>query len=467
MNDTKHKNVIKKIAISVFWLLVWEIVAHSVSNSLLVPSILDVAKALGRIVISEGFITILITSLGRILTGLLLALMAALILATVSYVSRTVEMLLSPLVLCIKAIPIASYVILLLIWSGSKTLSIGISFLVALPIVYINLLESLKHVNSKYIEMADVFGMKNWNRVWYIYRPQVSAAMMSGVKLACGMGIKAGIAAEIIGIPEYTFGEMLYMSKIHLNMDELFAWTMVIVFSALVVEKVLLYVVEKLLRMQVPVFQKAVLPRRKSSVSQETGTIFIKNITKAYDNVPIIQNLDLQLHSGEVLGVMSPSGSGKTTLFRMLLGLEKPKYGNMDVNGRISAVFQEDLLCEDADVLTNMKLVSSGNKNLLQMANALFEENDLHKKCSLFSGGMKRRAALLRALATEFDILLLDEPFTALDKDARQKAVSLILKEAKGKTILLFTHDEEDIELLNGVCYMEGFNEEGSSDCKQ
>ena len=452
MNREMFLNIMKKTGILIFWLMVWEILSLIVRNSLLVPSLGEIIRALAEILVKEDFCLVLMLSLGKILAGLFFAFMLGAVLAMISYAFQLIEKFLAPLFLCIKAIPVASYVILLLIWQGSEMLSVGISFLVVLPIVYTNILEGLKKTDRKYMEMADVFGVKGWNRLWYIYRPQLSAAILSCVKLGCGMGIKAGVAAEIIGIPKYSFGEMLYMSKIYLSMDALFAWTIVIVISALILEKLLLFLSKVLLTMQVPARENARLPMRNAVSAQNLGTIGFENVSKRFYNKSVVQKFNMQMKAGDVIGIMSPSGSGKSTLFRILLGLAQADRGRVEVYGRISAVFQDNLLCEEADVFTNMKLASSGTKDIGYLAETLLGKVDLHKKCSHYSGGMKRRAALARALSADYDILLLDEPFTALDDAAKEQAADLIKEQAKDKTILLFTHDEKDIKLLNGVC---------------
>lgn len=443
----------KKAGIIVFWLAVWEFLSLAIHNSLILPSVGKTAGALVHILCEKDLYRVLANSLGRILAGFILAFAVGIVLAVCSYVRKTAEDLLSPFFLCIKAVPVASYVILLLFWQGSDMLSVGISFLVAVPVIYTNILEGLKKTDRKLLEMADVFGIGKWNRVWYIYRSELRMPLFSCIKLACSMGVKAGVAAEIIGIPRDSFGEKLYMSKIYLSMDELFAWTVIIVLSAFILEKGILFLAEGIFCVPVYVAENAKIPGKEENQTENTGTIHIENITKKYGDRTLLHHYSLHLAKGDVAGIMAPSGSGKTTLFRIILGLECVDDGTAEVCGAVSAVFQDTLLCEDTDVVTNMKLVSFGKKDTVRMAEELLDREDLHKKCSLFSGGMKRRAAILRALTADYDILLLDEPFVSLDDAARRKAAEFVKKQAQGKTILLFTHDKEDIKLLGGVCY--------------
>lgn len=453
MNRNVLKSTMKNMVILVFWLAVWELLALVVHNSLLVPSLGKIAGALVHIFGEKDLYLVSAHSLGRILTGLLSAFLAGIFLAVLSYKVKIAEDFLNPLFLCIKAVPVASYVILLLIWQGSGKLSVGISFLVALPVIYTSFLEALKKTDENMLEMAEVFGIQKWNRVWYIYRPGLKAAVLSSVKLACSTAVKAGVAAEIIGLPAHSFGEKLYLSKIYLSMDELFAWTILIVLLALLLEKIVLLLAKTVLDVPVFAVENARLPIKGGYSLENLGTIHLENISKMFDNKNVLQNFNLHMNAGEVAGIMAPSGSGKTTLFRILLGLEKADGGTVQVCGRVSAVFQDTLLCESADVITNMKLASSGTKDIRQIAVNLLDTGDIHKKCCFYSGGMKRRASLGRALAADYDILLLDEPFVSLDDETRKKVAAFVKEQAEGKTILLFTHDEEDIKLLGGVRY--------------
>ena len=151
--------------------------------------------------------------------------------------------------------------------------------------------------------------------------------------------------------------------------------------------------------------------------------------------------------------VMAPSGSGKTTLLRLLLGLEAPDKGSVEApeNCRWSAVFQEDRLLEQLDAEGNLKFVL-GEAYDAAKANALLAEVGLSdvdgKRVREYSGGMKRRLALARALLVESDALVLDEPFTGLDRENRERCLAAIRKHMAGRPVLLVTHEETDAEGL-------------------
>ena len=180
--------------------------------------------------------------------------------------------------------------------------------------------------------------------------------------------------------------------------------------------------------------------------------IKLSNVTFNYGEQIILKDFNLQVSAGECVQLLGASGSGKTTVTRLILGLEKPNCGNIVVPNRISVVFQEDVLLENLDVQTNIRLVLK--REQYQVANELLKEFGLYdvrkKRISKLSGGMKRRVALIRAIAYSGDALILDEPFNGLDSENRQIAANIIKCEFidKNKPVLLITHVKEDAELF-------------------
>ena len=142
--------------------------------------------------------------------------------------------------MAIKSVPVASFIIISLIWLTSSELSIFISFLMVLPIIYTNVLEGIRSTDRKMTEMADVFHIP-WNRrLVYIWLPQIRPYLISACSMSLGLSWKAGIAAEIIGIPDGSIGEMLYNAKAYLNTVDLFGWTVIIVVISIAFEKLFL-----------------------------------------------------------------------------------------------------------------------------------------------------------------------------------------------------------------------------------
>lgn len=183
--------------------------------------------------------------------------------------------------------------------------------------------------------------------------------------------------------------------------------------------------------------------------------LHIEGLCKSYGTEVVLCGLDLSLETGKAYCLMAPSGSGKTTLFRILMGLEQADAGRIYCGDsgsmRIAAVFQEDRLLEGYTALENLRFVTGrryANEELTMYLQRLLPEDALHKPVHEFSGGMKRRTAILRALLAPSDFLIMDEPFTGLDADTKQAAIDLIRELAAGKLLLFSTHNQEDAALL-------------------
>ncbi len=229
----------KKLFVLIFYIALWQLISVLIDNRIVVAGPVEVVKALFEIIKSEMFITIIITSIKNILTGFIIAFIIGIIFAFIGLGSAFFRMLVEPLMHIFKVVPVASFIILLLIWSGSDGLSLWISFVIALPIIYLNVLEALLSVDEKLVQMADIFKMSIVNRVLYLYLLQIKGRIGNASSLALGMCFKAGIAAEVIGVAKNTLGEQIYLSKIYLETDKLFAWTLVIIILSYIFEGII------------------------------------------------------------------------------------------------------------------------------------------------------------------------------------------------------------------------------------
>lgn len=185
--------------------------------------------------------------------------------------------------------------------------------------------------------------------------------------------------------------------------------------------------------------------------------IQVRNVSLSYDNVDVLDNIDLTINEGEFVAIVGPSGCGKTTLLNLISGYEDPSSGSIKRNGELRMVYQEDGLFPWLTVNENIglgirKVKKNRDKDLqLQEAVALiglegFESHYPHQ----LSGGMRQRVELVRALTGESDILLMDEPFSALDYLTRLKLRNELVRllEERPRTVILVTHDIEEAAQL-------------------
>ena len=224
----------------VFWLMIWQAVSVFVGQEILLASPAAVLKRLFTLVTEPVFWQSLLFSGARIGAGFLLG--AAVGIAGGALAGRfsIAEELLTPLVAAVKAVPVASFVILILIWVSSKNLSVVISFLMVFPILYTNTRNGLRELDTALLEMTDVFQVPRPVRLRWVILPQLYPYIRTGCSLSLGLCWKAGTAAEVIGIPNRSIGEHLYQAKIYLDTPGLFAWTAAIVYVSFCLEKAVL-----------------------------------------------------------------------------------------------------------------------------------------------------------------------------------------------------------------------------------
>ena len=182
--------------------------------------------------------------------------------------------------------------------------------------------------------------------------------------------------------------------------------------------------------------------------------IVIDHLCKAFDGKTVLKDVSLRLPTGEVSCLMGPSGAGKTTLLRVLMGLETADSGSVTglEGAKLGAVFQEDRLLDAMDAADNLRLVNPliTRREALDALGRLGLEGTEGQPAGTLSGGMRRRVALLRALLSDGQVLLLDEPFGGLDEATHALALGELERLRAGRTVLLVTHDPEDARRLGG-----------------
>ena len=190
-----------------FWITIWQFASMYLGQEILLASPVSVVRKLFELSFTGNFWQSVGFSFVRIVTGFLLAMFLGIFLAVLAYWSKTVEILIAPVIAVVKSTPVASFIILCLIWIPSRNLSVFISFLMVLPY------------------------------------------FLSACRLSLGMCWKAGVAAEVIGVSSGSIGEKLYNAKIYLNIPDLFAWTIVIIVISFVFEKCFLGIVSRVVYM--------------------------------------------------------------------------------------------------------------------------------------------------------------------------------------------------------------------------
>lgn len=180
--------------------------------------------------------------------------------------------------------------------------------------------------------------------------------------------------------------------------------------------------------------------------------IVIKDLDKSFGDKRVLSGFSARIPAGQVTCIMGPSGCGKTTLLNILLGLEPADGGVVEgLPGRMSAVFQEERLSEDFSAVTNVRIVTGKALKTEEIEACLRDlglEGSLRAPVREFSGGMKRRVAIARAVLAEGELLILDEPFKGLDEATRENVVREVLRRISGRTVIMVTHDPREAALM-------------------
>ena len=236
----KAKPLIKCIFVPLFWLAVWQVLAMVVASPLLLPAPGAVLLRLGELALSAAFWRATAASLLRILCGAVTAVVLGTVLAALCCRFAVLDALLSPLLGTIRATPVASFIILLLIWIGRDILPAVIVILMVLPVVWGNVCAGIRGTDAMLLRTAKVFRFSPWRTLRRVYVPSVMPHFLSACRTSLGLAWKSGIAAEVLTVPAVSIGKLLYESKLYLETTDLFAWTAVVVVCSLIIEKVLM-----------------------------------------------------------------------------------------------------------------------------------------------------------------------------------------------------------------------------------
>ena len=244
--SAKLRKTLRTLAVVLFWLLIWQLAAALVGQELLLPSPLRVARELLRLAGGAEFWLTVAQSIRRVLTGIVSAVLLGILLALLTHKSAVLRALLSPVMTLVKSTPVASFIILALVWLGRDVVPPVIAALMVLPVVWANVSQGLDGIDPQLLELAQVCRLPRGRVFRRITLPSVLPHLRAALCSALGLGWKAGVAAEILTVPARSIGKRIYEAKIYLETTELFAWTAAVVLLSLVIEGLLLRLVGRI-----------------------------------------------------------------------------------------------------------------------------------------------------------------------------------------------------------------------------
>ena len=227
----------RKAGIIAFWLAIWQLLDVIIDNRLVLAGPIRVAQALIEQIGQPDFWVICGASFGRIALGFLLSFVVGFLLALMSCRHRLFRDFVDPIISLLRTIPVASFIILLLIWVGNQALTVFLAFFIVLPLIYTNMVTGFESVDRQMLEMARVYGLSRWRTFLYIYRLAFMPFLMSSTKISLGMTWKSGIMAEVLATPKPSIGKEMATARTFLDTPDLLAWTVVVMVLSFLFEK--------------------------------------------------------------------------------------------------------------------------------------------------------------------------------------------------------------------------------------
>lgn len=435
-----------------FWLVVWQVASMLDSSGILLCGPLDALFALYRLSSTQTFWSSIWFSTLRIVAGVLLGYIIAGVLAAASWHTSTVRILLQPALLAIKSTPVACVVVILLIWTSAANVSVITVLLLVVPAIYFALCAGLDNMDAGQRDLFEIFGARGRRRFFALIWPAILPYLEAASSTVLGMSWKAGIAAELIGVPAGSLGERIYQAKLLLETPDLFAWTFCVICLSWLFE----HGAMALLRGTWPRAAKLALraPRdlRASGHGSSDASLRAQELLIGYGAEPLCGPLGFSLGPSSCLCLQAPSGTGKTTLLHTVARLQRPLAGSLENTARgRSMMFQDTRLVEDLDAIDNILLFARPGftrKDARDLACELLPKDALSRPVRELSGGQRRRVELTRAFAAPGELVLLDEPFGGLDAQAHSCALAFVKRHGAGRIVVFATHDANDAQVL-------------------
>ena len=228
-------------------LALWWALSLAASDQLVLPDPAAVAKAFLSLAVKPGFYLSIAVSMAGILCGYLAGNIAGLLLGVLSGSSERFYAFVRPAMTIIRSTPVASFIILVLIWIGKTYTPAFTAFLIVLPVVWQTVTSGMCSADVKLLEAAEIFRLSAGKKLKYVYVPAFTPGYVGASLTAMGFAWKAGVAAEVLAGGMKTLGGNIYSSKIYLEIPELFAWTFTVIALSLVIELLTGFVLRRLL----------------------------------------------------------------------------------------------------------------------------------------------------------------------------------------------------------------------------
>ena len=255
--DVKANGVLPKalrtLLIAAAWLAVWQLAHMAVGKTVLLPSPCQTLDSMITLAFTGEFWNAVGSSLLRIMLGFIIGMTAGCLLASLSAVSPLLRDFFKPLMVVVKTTPVASFIILAVVWFKTGSVPAFTVSLIVAPIFWSNVYSGITNTDPKLLEMAKMYRFSRSAMLTKLYIPSVMPYFYSAVTVGIGMAWKSGIAAEVICNPKGSIGSGLYESKIYLETETMFAWTVAVIILSVLLEKAIVGLLDRTLGRRVSV----------------------------------------------------------------------------------------------------------------------------------------------------------------------------------------------------------------------
>lgn len=239
----QSKKLFKTSAILLFWLAIWQLASLLFDNQILMPSPLMTIKTLYSLLGTSELYYAVFLSIIRIILGFILGVAVGILGAVLSYRFSLFNSIFSPLIKTIKAVPVASFIILAYVWFPTDILPIFICFLMVIPMIWSTVQSGLENIDKKFLELAQIYRLNSFKTFFNIRLPLILPNLTATSLTALGFAWKSGVAAEVICRPAASIGGMLRDAQVYIEMPKVFAVTIVVVILSMILEGIVKYTI--------------------------------------------------------------------------------------------------------------------------------------------------------------------------------------------------------------------------------
>lgn len=232
----------------VLMLFLWELASIRIGSEHILPGPLETFVSVINLFMTEDFLFIVCNTIFRSVVGFLIAIVLGISLGIIAGLNQSFEAFMKPWIVLMRSVPVVSFILLALIWFTSGSVPIFIGILTMFPMIFTNIIEGMRNVDTKLIEMAKFYKVEQKRIVTEVYIPAIAPFVTSGISSAIGIGWRAIIVGEVLSQPEFGIGTSMHSAQSFLNVDVLIAWTFIAVMLSYVFEYLIKFMERKMIR---------------------------------------------------------------------------------------------------------------------------------------------------------------------------------------------------------------------------